>query len=60
MLVRYGFDIDIQLWQPTTLITAMDVHRSQRNAIVEENEFQTSRVFAFAAGMTRKAIGLGD
>ena len=46
MLIRYGFDIDIQLWQPTTLITAMDVHRSQRNAIVEENEFQTSRVFA--------------
>ena len=42
MLIRYGFDIDIQLWQPTTLITAMDVHRSQRNAIVEENEFQTS------------------
>ena len=29
MLVRYGFDIDIQLSaQPTTLITvAMDVHR---------------------------------
>ena len=42
MRVRYGFDIDIQLSQPTTLITAMDVHRSQRNAIVEENEFQTS------------------
>ena len=42
MLIRYGFDIDIQLWQPTTLITAMDVHESQRNAIVGENEFQTS------------------
>ena len=42
MRIRYGFDIDIQLSQPTTLITAMDVHGSQRNAIVEENEFQTS------------------
>jgi hypothetical protein len=28
--------------QPTTLITAMDAHESQRNAIVRENEFQTS------------------
>jgi hypothetical protein len=26
MLIRYGFDIEIMLWQPTTLITAMDVH----------------------------------
>jgi transglutaminase-like putative cysteine protease len=42
MLIRYGFDIDIQLWQPTTLITAMDVHESQREAIVGENEFETS------------------
>ena len=42
MLIRYGFDIDIQLWQPATLITAMDVHESQRNAIVGENEFQIS------------------
>jgi transglutaminase-like putative cysteine protease len=42
MLIRYGFDIDIQLWQPTTLITAMDVHESQREAIVGEAEFETS------------------
>jgi transglutaminase-like putative cysteine protease len=42
MLIRYGFGIDIQLWQPTTLITAMDVHESQREAIVGEAEFETS------------------
>jgi hypothetical protein len=42
MLIRYGFDLDIQLWQLTTLITAMDVHESQREAIVGENEFETS------------------
>jgi transglutaminase-like putative cysteine protease len=42
MLIRYGFDIDIQLWQPTTLITTMDVHESQREAVVWENEFETS------------------
>ena len=42
MLIRYGFDLEIMLWQPTTLITAMDVHESQRQAIVWENEFETS------------------
>ena len=42
MLIRYGFDIEIMLWQPTTLITAMDVHESQRQAVVWENEFETS------------------
>ena len=60
MLIRYGFDINIQLWQPTTLITAMDVHRSQRNAIVEENEFQTSTGARVRRGMTMTAISLGD
>jgi transglutaminase-like putative cysteine protease len=42
MLIRYGFDIDIRLWQPTTLITVMDVHESQREDIAWENEFETS------------------
>jgi hypothetical protein len=42
MLIRYGFDIDIRLWRPTTLITAMDVHESRRAAIVCENEFEPS------------------
>jgi transglutaminase-like putative cysteine protease len=51
MLIRYGFDIDIQLWQPTTLITAMDVHESQRAAIVWENEFEAS-----AAGLVQTFV----
>ena len=42
MLIRYGFDIDIQLWQPTTLITTMDVHTSQRDAITWESGFELS------------------
>jgi transglutaminase-like putative cysteine protease len=42
MLIRYGFDIDLMLWQPTTLVTAMDVHECQRQAVVWENEFETS------------------
>jgi len=42
MLIRYGFDIDIRLWQPTTLITVMDMHESQREDIAWENEFETS------------------
>jgi transglutaminase-like putative cysteine protease len=44
MLIRYGFDIDIQLWQPTTLVTMMDVHESQRSAIQWEDQFRTSPV----------------
>ena len=60
MLIRYGFDIDIRLWQPTTLITTMDVHESQREAVVGEAEFETSRVLAFKPGLTMRAINLGD
>lgn len=41
MLIRYGFDIDIQLWQPTALITMMDVHAEHRDAILWENDFET-------------------
>jgi hypothetical protein len=33
MLIRYGFDIEAQLWQPTSLVTMMDVHASQRHDI---------------------------
>jgi hypothetical protein len=25
MFIKYGFDIEVRLWQPTTLITTMDV-----------------------------------
>jgi hypothetical protein len=36
MLIRYGFVIDLRLWQPTTVITVMDVHESQRDDIAWE------------------------
>jgi transglutaminase-like putative cysteine protease len=42
MQIRYGFDIDIQLWQPTTLVTMMDVHDSERFTIQWEDRFRTS------------------
>jgi hypothetical protein len=28
MLIRYGYNIEIELIQPTTIVTAMDVHYS--------------------------------
>jgi transglutaminase-like putative cysteine protease len=42
MLIRYGFDIDVQFWQSTTFITAMDVHQTERHAIIWETELETS------------------
>jgi len=30
MLIRYGFDIELSLFQPTALITVMDIHPSRR------------------------------
>ena len=42
MLIRYGFDIEARLWQPTTLITTMDVHASQRDAVIWESDFEVS------------------
>jgi transglutaminase-like putative cysteine protease len=43
MLIKYGFDIEVRLWQPTTLITTMDVHASQRHAITWESGFELSK-----------------
>jgi hypothetical protein len=40
MLIRYGFDIEAQLWQPTSLVTMMDVHASQHHDITWENGFE--------------------
>jgi hypothetical protein len=44
-LLRYGFDIDIHLWQPTTLITVMDVHESQRDANTWESGYARLETF---------------
>lgn len=42
MHIRYGFDIELALTQPTTILTLMDVHSDQRGGIVEETELQLS------------------
>ena len=42
MFIRYGFDIDIQLWQPTAIVTAMDVHSSQRENVIWESRLAAS------------------
>ena len=43
MLIRYGYDIEIELFHPTTIITAMDVHSSRRSSAVEEGELEVSQ-----------------
>jgi transglutaminase-like putative cysteine protease len=43
MLIRYGFDIELEFSQRTTLIAAMDVHPSRRRDIVEESGLIASR-----------------
>ena len=43
MHIRYGFDIELALAQPTTILTLMDVHSEYRGGIVEEMELQLSR-----------------
>jgi transglutaminase-like putative cysteine protease len=43
MRIRYGFDIELTLFQPTTVITAMDVHPSRRLDVIEESAFRTNR-----------------
>jgi transglutaminase-like putative cysteine protease len=42
MHIRYGFDIALNLAQPTTILTMMDVHSDYRHAIVEETSLKTS------------------
>lgn len=43
MLIRYGYDIEIELFDTTTIITAMDVHSSRRCSSAEESELQVSQ-----------------
>jgi transglutaminase-like putative cysteine protease len=42
MLIRYGYDIAVELLQSTTLVTAMDVHSSVRANILREDPFKVS------------------
>jgi transglutaminase-like putative cysteine protease len=43
MFIRYGYDIELELFQPTTIVTAMDVHSSVRSSILRESEFRVSQ-----------------
>lgn len=36
MLIRYGYHIDLEVYQPTPVVTALDVHPDRRPDIVEE------------------------
>jgi transglutaminase-like putative cysteine protease len=42
MQIRYGFDIAMNLAQPTAILTIMDVHSDRRAGIVAETELQLS------------------
>ena len=43
MLIRYGFNIEIELTQPAAVVTAMDVHSSARGDILRERDFRVSQ-----------------
>jgi transglutaminase-like putative cysteine protease len=42
MRIRYGFDIELTLFQPTTIVTLMDVHPSRRRHVSNERPFHSS------------------
>jgi len=43
MKIRYGFDIDMTIMQPTTLLTLMDVHPSRRRDVIHETPLASSQ-----------------
>jgi transglutaminase-like putative cysteine protease len=44
MQIRYGFDIALDLAQPATILTMMDVHSDARSGVVQESAFELSPV----------------
>ena len=42
MDIRYGFDIALELAQPVTILTMMDVHSDFRRCVAEETELEMS------------------
>jgi transglutaminase-like putative cysteine protease len=40
MQIRYGFDVALELAQPTTILAMMDVHSDFRPGVVEETELE--------------------
>ena len=43
MLIRYGFDIELALVQPTTVVTLMDVHPSRQGDVIGESGLECSQ-----------------
>jgi len=66
MHIRYGFDIALDLAQPTTILTMMDVHSDCRHAIVGETEFELSPAIPAArfidrqGNVVRRVFAQGD
>ena len=44
MQIRYGFDIALDLGQPATILTMMDVHSDVRSAVVKELALEVSPI----------------
>lgn len=44
MLIRYGFNIEIDVWQETTILTALDIASERRTDVVEETPFAATLV----------------
>jgi transglutaminase-like putative cysteine protease len=47
MRIRYGFDIELRLPQPTTVVTVMDVHPSRKSDVIEESCVHTNQEIHF-------------
>ena len=43
MQIRYGFDIELSLYQPTTIVLLMDIHSSRRHNIIKEHQLRVSQ-----------------
>jgi transglutaminase-like putative cysteine protease len=46
MRIRYGFDVALDLAQPTTILAMMDVHSDLRRCIAEETELELAPAMA--------------
>jgi transglutaminase-like putative cysteine protease len=44
MLIRYGFNIEIDVWQETTILTALDIASERRADLVKERPFTATSV----------------
>jgi transglutaminase-like putative cysteine protease len=46
MHIRYGFDVALDLAQPTTVLTMMDVHSDFRRSVADETELEVAPAIA--------------